>query len=113
PPSPRAPVQSGPLRPIAAMSAERSPILPDVPTTGEQGMPEWEAPMWAALFSPKGTPAAILDRLADALNDALDDSEIQHRIIDLGSNVPNDSQRGREYTNKFVLGELTKWRKLA
>src|SRR5690606_38916680 len=95
PPSSRAAVQSGHIRPIAVMGADRSPAMPDVPTTEEQGMPELQAPTWTALFAPAETPEPILEKLSAALNEALDDPEVTQKIIDLGANVPRYSQRGQ------------------
>jgi tripartite-type tricarboxylate transporter receptor subunit TctC len=64
-------VQPGTIYAIAA--AERHPVLPNVPTTLEAGLPEFLALPWYALFAPKGVPQPILDKLTNALDRALDD----------------------------------------
>ena len=46
-------------------AVERTPLLPDVPTSKEAGLPEFQASAWNALFAPKGTPKSILDKLTD------------------------------------------------
>jgi tripartite-type tricarboxylate transporter receptor subunit TctC len=58
-------VESGRLRMVAAGSAQRSPVMPQVPTIAESGVPGFEAGTWYALFAPKGTPAPVLKRLYD------------------------------------------------
>ena len=66
-------VQAGQIKAYAIGTAERNPALPDVPTSKEAGLPEFQAQAWNALFAPKGTPQPILDKLSDALDKALDD----------------------------------------
>jgi tripartite-type tricarboxylate transporter receptor subunit TctC len=95
------------------MGSDRSPVMADVPTTGEQGMPELQAPTWTGLFAPKGTPQPILEKLSSALTRALDDPEIRKKITDLGANVPTPKQRGQAYTDDFVRAEVAKWGGLA
>src|SRR3954451_10330740 len=56
-------VQSGTVKAYAIGSAERNPILPNVPTATEAGLPEFRASFWIALFAPKETPRPILDKL--------------------------------------------------
>ena len=51
---------------IAALTRERSPILPDLPTAHEQGLTDFDAYTWNAVFLPKGTPAALVDKLNDS-----------------------------------------------
>src|SRR5262245_62977992 len=72
-------VQAGMIKAYAIGSAQRSPTLPNVPTTKEAGLPEFQAMPWWALFAPKGTPQPILDRLTDALDKALDDENVRRR----------------------------------
>ncbi len=59
-------VKSGKLRALAVASASRSPMLPEVPTFAEAGYPEYRARAWAGLVAPGGTPAAVIERLAQA-----------------------------------------------
>jgi tripartite-type tricarboxylate transporter receptor subunit TctC len=65
-------VQGGTIKAYAVGTAERNPALPDVPTSKEAGLPEFQASAWNGLFAPKGTPQPILDKLSDALSKALD-----------------------------------------
>ena len=59
-------VKSGKLRALAVTSAQRSPVLPDVPTLAEQGVPDADSGSWTAVLAPVGTPADIVDKLADS-----------------------------------------------
>ena len=61
------------IKAYAVGTAERNPALPNVPTSKEAGLPEFQAQAWNALFAPKGTPQPVLDKLSDALDKALDD----------------------------------------
>ena len=61
-------VQGGQIKAYAIGTAERSPALPNVPTSKEAGLPEFQAQAWNALFAPKDTPQPILDKLTDALD---------------------------------------------
>ena len=77
-------------------SARRSaiPSLPNVPTSKEAGLPEFQASAWNALFAPKGTPKPIIDKLSAALDKALDDEATRKRLLDLGSDIPGKDRRG-------------------
>ncbi|MGP1615219.1 MAG: Bug family tripartite tricarboxylate transporter substrate binding protein [Pollutimonas bauzanensis] len=67
PPSVIGHIQQGKLRAIAVASASRHPMLPDVPTSAEQGFANFELDAWVSLFAPAGTPQAVIDKLAGAL----------------------------------------------
>jgi len=66
-------VRQGNIRALAIAQPERSPALPDVPTTTEAGLPNYQASGWNAMFAPKGTPREIVEKLNAAANAALDD----------------------------------------
>ena len=60
-------IQSGALLPLGIGSKERSPMLPDVPTISESGLPGYEANAWYGLMAPAGTPPEVINRLQEAL----------------------------------------------
>ena len=64
-------VQAGTVKALAIATKKRSPLLPDVPTSYEQGLPEFDCAPFYAVFAPKGTPKAVIDKLAEALNKGL------------------------------------------
>ena len=102
-------IQSGAVKVYAFGAAERSPVLPRVPTSEEAGLPEFQASSWWALFAPKGTPQAILDKLTDALDKTLDDPDVRKRFFDLGGDIPGKPQRGQKPLAALVKSEIARW----
>jgi tripartite-type tricarboxylate transporter receptor subunit TctC len=74
------PIQGGKLKALAVASPQRSPLLPDVPTISESGLPGFSAVITYGLAAPAGTPRAIVERLNKELNAALDDGELRARV---------------------------------
>jgi tripartite-type tricarboxylate transporter receptor subunit TctC len=89
--SPIAPVigqiRSGQLVPLAVGSPRRAAALPNVPTTAEAGVPGSEFNFWIGMFAPKGTPAAIVERLQDEVVKALATPEVRERFTTLGADA--------------------------
>jgi tripartite-type tricarboxylate transporter receptor subunit TctC len=77
-------IDSGELRAIATTGPTRTPWLPQVPTTREAGMPDYEVTGWNAFYAPKGTPQAVIDILANALREVIAVPEMRKRLQDLG-----------------------------
>jgi tripartite-type tricarboxylate transporter receptor subunit TctC len=105
-------VLAGSIKAYAIATPQRNPALPEVPTTREAGMPEYEASAWNALFAPKGTPKPVLDKLSDALSKALDDEGVRKRLLDLGSDIPDGPRRGQAALAALVKSEVDKWGKV-
>jgi tripartite-type tricarboxylate transporter receptor subunit TctC len=104
--------KAGKVKAIAVMAAKRSAAIPDLATSGEQGLPGVEASVWNALFFPKGTPNAIVQKMAKAVNDMLDDPAVRKRLEDLGLELVPPERRGPEYLTKFVPEEVARWAKV-
>jgi tripartite-type tricarboxylate transporter receptor subunit TctC len=102
-------LQGGTLRVYAILSPTRSAILPDVPTTIEAGLPEFQVIAWYGLFAPRGTPKPILDRLTGALDAALDNESVRKRLLDLGCDIPEKAQRGPAQLAALVKSEIARW----
>jgi tripartite-type tricarboxylate transporter receptor subunit TctC len=102
-------LHAGTIKAYAVGTAERNPILPDVPTSKEAGLPEFQASAWNALFAPKGTPKSVLDKLTDALDKALDDATTRKRLLELGSDIPDKAGRGQQPLAALVKSEIAKW----
>jgi len=83
-PSLPAHIKAGTVRPIAVTSLNRSPQLPNVPAVSET-IKDFDAAAWVILFAPAGTPAAIVDRLAQEAGKALQDAEVKTRLADMGA----------------------------
>ena len=74
----------GKIKIYALAAPARNANIPNVPTTAEAGLPEYVVSGWNGLFAPKGTPKPVVDKLADALDKALDDEATRTRLITLG-----------------------------
>ena len=102
-------VQAGTIKAYAIAATERHPALPNVPTTKEAGLPEFQALPWFALFTPKGVPRPILERLTDALDKALDDHNVRKRLVDIGGDIPGKAKRGQQALAALVKSEIARW----
>src|SRR5664279_1246423 len=102
-------IQAGTIKAYAVGTAARNPALPNVPTSAEAGLPEFQASAWNALFAPKGTPPAIVAKLTAALSKALDDPDTRKQLLDLGSDIPNREQRTPQALAELVKSEIAKW----
>ncbi|ABC82019.1 uncharacterized protein UPF0065 [Anaeromyxobacter dehalogenans 2CP-C] len=105
-------IQAGTIKAYAVALPERSPALPDVPTTKEGGLPEFQVTAWNAVFAPKGTPPAVVKRLSQALLAALDDAATRKRLLDLGGDLSNTAARTPEGLQKLVESEVARWNKV-
>jgi tripartite-type tricarboxylate transporter receptor subunit TctC len=77
-------MQGGRVRPLAVMSAARSPVLPDVPTAKELKLGDLDIWSWQGILAPAGTPEPIIERLHAAINDVLKDEGFQVRLREQG-----------------------------
>jgi tripartite-type tricarboxylate transporter receptor subunit TctC len=102
-------VKGGAIKAYAIATPSRSPALPDVPTTKEAGLPEYQVSAWNALFAPKGTPKEILAKLNETYVKALDDEGTRKRLLDLGSQLPDKAGRTPEALGKLVASEVARW----
>ena len=87
----------------------RIPVIPDVPTSAEQGLPEFQATGWNALFAPKATPRDIVDKLNAAAKAALKDETTRKRLLDLGAELPDEAGQTPEALRELVRSEIDKW----
>jgi len=97
------------VRGIAVMAPRRAPIIADLPTSGEQGLPGVEASAWNAFFFPKGTPDTIVRRMNKAMGDMLDNPSVRKRLEDLGLEIVPPERRSPEYLAKFLPEEVERW----
>jgi len=104
--------KQGTVKGIAVMSERRVPIIPDLATTGEQGLPGVEASVWNAFFLPKGTPEPIVRKLNKAMSDTLDDPGIRKRLEELGLEIVPPERRSPEYLAKYLPEEVERWGKV-
>jgi tripartite-type tricarboxylate transporter receptor subunit TctC len=102
-------IQGGNIRAYAIATPERSPALPDVPTTKEAGLPDYQVSAWNAVFAPKNTPPAIVTKLNEALVKALDDPATKKRLLDLGGVLPEGKERTSAWLGDYVVQEVARW----
>jgi len=101
-------IRSGKLRPLAVTTATRSDALPDVPTVGDF-VPGFEASSWFGVAAPKGTPAALVDRLNGEINAGLVDLRIRARLADMGGMLLAGSPAD---FGRLIADETEKWGKV-
>ncbi len=102
-------VRAGKVKAYAIAAPERSPALPDVPTTKEAGLPEYQMSGWQAMFAPRGVPKDIVQKLNDALASALDDEAVRSRLLEMGAVIPNREQRTPQALAQLVSSEIDRW----
>jgi tripartite-type tricarboxylate transporter receptor subunit TctC len=102
-------IKAGSIRAYVVGTTARNPVLPDVPTSEEAGLPEFQASAWNALFAPKGTPQAVVDKLNSALGKALDDETVRSSLLALGSDIPDRDKRSPQALSQLVKSEIAKW----
>ena len=102
-------VQGSTIKAYAVGTPDRNPALPNVPTSKEAGLPDFQASAWNALVAPKDTPKAIVDKLSAALDKALDDEATRKRLLQLGSDIPGKDRRGGAALATLVKSEIAKW----
>jgi tripartite-type tricarboxylate transporter receptor subunit TctC len=102
-------VLAGQIKAYAIGTPERSPALPNVPTSQQAGLPQFQAQAWNALFAPKDTPQPVLDKLTAALDKALDDEQTRARLLELGSVLPGKGERGQQALGVLVKREIERW----
>jgi tripartite-type tricarboxylate transporter receptor subunit TctC len=99
-------IQSGKLRPLMVLSDQRSPALPDVPAAREVGLPNMTMDFWVAFAAPKGTPAAIVEKLNQEINAGLNTPAAQKSLDDMGLIKVASTA---ELAGKVVNGEIDRW----
>jgi tripartite-type tricarboxylate transporter receptor subunit TctC len=101
-------IKSGKLRALAATSAKRLDVLPDIPTIAEF-LPGYESFSWYGCYAPRNTPVEVIDKLNAGINAALGDDKIKVRVADLGG-VPLTGSAAQ--FGKFLVDETEKWAKV-
>jgi tripartite-type tricarboxylate transporter receptor subunit TctC len=102
-------IKTGRLRPLAVSSAKRVAALPDVPTFAEAGFPGGSDDTWIGIFAPTGTPAAMVQRINEALNQMLQSADVRERLSAMAFEpVGGTSQQFGDY----VKTEIVKWGKV-
>jgi putative tricarboxylic transport membrane protein len=102
-------VVGGTVKGFGVASRERTPLLPDVPTSKEGGMPDFLIESWLGLYAPKGVPPQILAKLRAAVAAALEDPFVQKRFSEIGGSVPKREDRGGDRMLEIVKSDVIRW----
>jgi tripartite-type tricarboxylate transporter receptor subunit TctC len=96
------------VKPIAVLTRERAPMLPNLASAHEQGLKDFEASTWFAFFLPSRTPEAIVQRLHEATIAAMETPALQARLLESGAIVVAPDRRSPDYLRRFVDSEIEK-----
>ena len=102
-------IQGKTAKGLATLTRNRTALLPDLATAHEQGLTDFEASFWTALFLPRNTPPAIIGKLHDATVAAMDTPAVRERMKENGVDVVAPERRSPEYLAKYVASEIEKW----
>jgi tripartite-type tricarboxylate transporter receptor subunit TctC len=99
-------VRAGKLRVLSISHSRRSPLLPEVPTTAESGLPGFEVSLWVGVLAPSGTPKPVVQRLNGDIQSVLNIPEVRERIGNLGADIVGGAP---EVLQKYIDNELKRW----
>jgi tripartite-type tricarboxylate transporter receptor subunit TctC len=102
-------IKGGRLRAIAVTSLKRAPVLPDIPTINESGLPGFEASSWFGVLAPAGTPAAIVARINTEVNKWLQSADAREKLLGQGAEAAGGSPE--QFAN-HIRAESAKWAKV-
>lgn len=105
-------VNSKALQAYAITSETRSPMLPDLPTATEGGLPQLTLGAWNGLQFPKGTPEPIVKQVNAALSKVLDEPETRERLAKIGIDVAPPERRAPAWFGPFIAAEIARWKPL-
>jgi tripartite-type tricarboxylate transporter receptor subunit TctC len=101
-------IDGGSVRALAIMTSDRSPVLPELKTTKEQGL-DVQAYTWNAIYLPKGAPADVVKKLHDTAVEAMNAPAVKERLQSIGAMIVAPERRSPEYLTKFTADEIKKW----
>ena len=102
-------IQAGTVNGLVVATESRISVAPDVPTSAEQGLSDFQAIGWNALFAPKGTPKDIVETLNAAARASMKDENTRKRLLDLGIILPAEAEQTPEWLGQHVAREIDKW----
>ncbi len=102
-------VQAGTIRSLMIATEQRAASAPGVPTSKEAGLPEYLFTGWNAVFAPKGTPKAVVDKLSGALKKTVLDPAIRKRFEELGAVPPTPAEAEPQALKAMVARQVEQW----
>jgi tripartite-type tricarboxylate transporter receptor subunit TctC len=97
------------IKPISVLATQRSPFLPSLASSSEEGLPGFDASTWNALFLPKATPAAVVQKLNAATVGAMQTPSVRDRLRSIGAEPPTGERTSVDYMVKLVASDVKKW----
>ena len=97
------------MKAIATLGQDRAPGLENLPTAKEQGIDGLDCGAWGAFVFPKGTPDAIVQRMARAANETVETPAVRDRLKTIGVTIPGPERRTLDYLAKFIPSEIERW----
>jgi len=102
-------IEGGMVKAIAVLTRERSESTPTLATAHEQGLENVESPYWTAVFLPRGTPPAIVQKLNSAIVTAMNNPSVQDQMKKIGADLVAPERRSPRYLQEFVDSEIKRW----
>jgi len=102
-------LKSGRMKALAVSGAKRSPVVPEIPTVAESGVPNYTFDVWYGMLFPAGTPMAITRKVSADINKALKNPVVNKRFASLGLNTAGTTPEG---FSALLRTEIAKWRKV-
>ena len=102
-------VRAGKVRAIGVTTAKRTPVVPEIPTVAEAGVPGYEHTLWNAMFAPVKTPAAVVSKISEDLARVVRLPDVQERFNTLGIEPVGSSP---QQFDRFFRAEVEKWAKV-
>lgn len=99
-------VQGGKLRALGVTGPKRSPLMPDVPTIAEAGLPDYSFETWFMVFAPAGTPQSVLEKLNATLNDTLNSPALKERMV---REAYDPAPSSLAEAQQLLEGDMKKW----
>jgi putative tricarboxylic transport membrane protein len=103
------PVNAGAIKAFAVTTKARLAVAPELPTAAEAGLPGFETAVWFGMYAPKGTPKAVIDTLAAALQGALKDPDVKGRLAASGAETVSSERAQPEALRAHLKAEIAKW----
>lgn len=103
-------IQGGTVKAYAVTTPQRLSVLPNVPTATEAGLPNFEVGIWHGIYTPKGTPAAVNERLSKALQVALKDQNVAARFAELGTTPSPEADATPAALKAKLESEIARWK---
>ena len=102
-------IKAGTVRMYGVTTKQRIRALPDAPTLNEGGLKDFEVIVWHGVYAPKGTPAAVIDKVGSAIRASLKDPAFAARMADLGAEIVPESKQSSEGLRSWLQSEIGKW----